>query len=949
MDKFSSIVPLRFRIDESYLRDLAVSFSPFAYEQDCKDFLAKMQHYQTKKGRDRNLPYRRLNTVLTALAPTLAHPFLSRRNVDTGNYERQMLIIGTEKKDRPTPEQISDLVYEWGKQWGKDQFRDIVEGVGKDVYKQFLDRLQQPLQRWYETDAALLFRDLNKGTQLGYQAIPSLFASLMAGKESKIHGRKVSWRLMQDGMYGLAVVSEPFLASYTDRKGNICEGTFAYKLEFRLQTQVGSPHRWIHLYIRCTRYVDKKITRVNYMRDVSVRVGVHQPRLAGWGWSPTLVSLPLTGGSNSPRWDDHLVELLSAMKARDLVSPAMILQEPQKYRAASEQTGYDQYYVVYAEGFRPYHKIKTGFDFAEIQEVAESVSEILGLEISCGQTLVSDMPNSRMYLNELPPSMFDIGDFQKKQFLRKTYRQTKDENKRLNQIERQKIVYQALQRATGNQMVCIFLCWQNSLTKRILEQEIRNALFLDADKPLPETVRIIVPSQPIPDDLVQPLDPGSLDPQKRFNKLSAEERHEFNQEWKKQMQKAFRDKARAWETYLRTLLPEASGYRLALIELTPMEKKQSSKQQMSSNGSTDDNPHASQNVKGAVRWACNKLDIASQVIFPLKVDGDGRVDKAEAARASNSVLDLIYRQTGLVYGAPVELYAKAGIAQEQAKQLSVIGLYKLRKNLPVAINYPIAVRYRHDGTFQVLLPDSSLQWLPLIDARKVLGEVFMRGKKDKIALEPADQAQFAARIFTEAYHVPTLVLLEATDWRNYNVLPQFSNAMQVKDRLDLSHVKACGRIYTPEDLPYLRIIRLRTVGSSGETPQYFPVVFDEEGEMEEGQDFKQLTGFIDKQAESPFFHYFSIGKLPITSKDQNRKNLYKMDEGGGIAFKHQTMVEMVPFFLQKDDDPLAWCRIPHFLRIHPAWGGGNITLPYPLHLAACMLDDQICMLEHVTG
>ena len=29
----SSIVPMRFRIDKSYLRDLAVSFSNFAYEQ----------------------------------------------------------------------------------------------------------------------------------------------------------------------------------------------------------------------------------------------------------------------------------------------------------------------------------------------------------------------------------------------------------------------------------------------------------------------------------------------------------------------------------------------------------------------------------------------------------------------------------------------------------------------------------------------------------------------------------------------------------------------------------------------------------------------------------------------------------------------------------------------------------------------------------------------------
>jgi hypothetical protein len=39
MTTLSSIVPMRFRIDETYLRDLAVSFSSFAYEQDCMNFL----------------------------------------------------------------------------------------------------------------------------------------------------------------------------------------------------------------------------------------------------------------------------------------------------------------------------------------------------------------------------------------------------------------------------------------------------------------------------------------------------------------------------------------------------------------------------------------------------------------------------------------------------------------------------------------------------------------------------------------------------------------------------------------------------------------------------------------------------------------------------------------------------------------------------------------------
>jgi hypothetical protein len=71
--------------------------------------------------------------------------------------------------------------------------------------------------------------------------------------------------------------------------------------------------------------VDAGLRDVNWNRDVSIKVGINQPRLSGWGWSPTLVTLPLTGGVTNPRWQDDPVQLLSAMKARDLVAPDLLL------------------------------------------------------------------------------------------------------------------------------------------------------------------------------------------------------------------------------------------------------------------------------------------------------------------------------------------------------------------------------------------------------------------------------------------------------------------------------------------------------------------------------------------------------------------------------------------------------------------------------------------------
>src|SRR5947209_1370607 len=176
----SSIVPMRFRIDERYLRDLEVSFSSFAYEQDCENFLNSMKQFSSRDHPE-NPPYRRLNTVLTALAPTLAHPFIKRWDANNEQYERQMLVVGTDVARRPRPEQMSDLTYEWGKQWGQSTFEQEIKGTGRDAYQRLLDRLQQPAQQWQETDAASLFLHLDSGIKTGYRAIPSVLASLLAG------------------------------------------------------------------------------------------------------------------------------------------------------------------------------------------------------------------------------------------------------------------------------------------------------------------------------------------------------------------------------------------------------------------------------------------------------------------------------------------------------------------------------------------------------------------------------------------------------------------------------------------------------------------------------------------------------------------------------------------------------------------------------------------------
>jgi hypothetical protein len=942
METSSSIIPLRFRIDETYLRDKEVSISRFAYEQACKDFLDSMQQLSSRNHPE-NPPYRRLNTVLTALAPTLAHPFESYRNTDTGHSERQLLVVGEDVKRQPKAEQISDVLYEWGKQWGYQSFENEVNGAGRDAHQRLLDLLQQPAQQWHDIDAAFLFLNLDSGTQMGFKAIPSLLASLLAGRESVINGRTIKWRLTQDGDNGLAVISQPFLAEYQEKNPvthvvEFKKGTFAYKLEFCLQTQVGSTRPWIHLYVRCSRYVDGPLTKQNWQHDVSVKMGVEQPRLSGWEWSPTLVTLPVAGGKSNPRWDEHLVPLLAAMKARSLVVPSELFLAPLQYREANLHSLYDEYFVLHTEGFKPKHKVKTGFDFAELREVANSVSELLGLELSVGKTLTSDLSTSFMHLDKLPLSMCDIDEFSRKTFTRKHPSQTEDEARRQNRLERQRIVLQALRRAADNQPIVIYLCWSDTFTGKHLKQELYRALFIEEGDPWPTDITLAIPPKPIPSPLLQPLDSGQLDSRDHYKPgVAWNVRQEFKKAWDAQMRQSFGDKTRAWESYLRSIQKNRSGYGMVLIELPKLDEKKYYKDQ---------------NIKGAVRRACNKLGLASQMIFPLipvkKLIADKKdIIPESQGRERNAVADLLYRQTGLMYEQPRGLYSKAGLSQELAEQLHVVGLYKLRKYSP-KIHYPIAIRLYPDGTYRVLLPQQSERWLSLIEASKIIGDLFLHRKAQDIDLPDAELARFAAQVFTSINDVPALVMLEAQDWRNYNLLPQFANGKaSLQNQLNLTHVKSSERMYNLSDLPNLRIIRLRPIGSLGETPQYVPVLEDEEEQLTEDSDFKRLTGFIDTQAESPFFHYLSIGRMPKTAatKQSSKQSRYKLDEGGGIAFKHQTIVEFVPFFLQPGDDAKAWCHIAHFMRVSPAWDGGNILLPYPLHLAKDLLEDQFCILE----
>ena len=151
----------------------------------------------------------------------------------------------------------------------------------------------------------------------------------------------------------------------------------------------------------------------------------------------------------------------------------------------------------------------------------------------------------------------------------------------------------------------------------------------------------------------------------------------------------------------------------------------------------------------------------------------------------------------------------------------------------------------------------------------------------------------------------------------------------------------------------LSVVRLR---SQNETPQYVTnrTTWDENSTT---SDFIKLSGFIDKTVPG-LLHYFSVGRIPDTQKKKQNttqaRELYKNDRssnvyGANIAYKHQQMLEILPFFVHPDfqtEDALkALCRVPHFLRNSPAFTRGNISHPFPMHLGMTVIEDFLCILD----
>lgn len=974
----TQLLPARMDLELNALTDLQIAVLPFPFAEAVKNFCSNLEQVLSRTNEVRSAPYRQLNNGLLACVPTLTHgfeKFFFDRESQTSHL--RALAVGTPNNPLrvSTPQQMHEFIQIWAQEWTR-QLRNKQNQEINSACDRFLEAIATfPSDwRWLSIQPEKLAQDIYAERSLGFQAIPSLLSTFLHETVCTIRTgdeeQEIRWRKVQgDGSNrtGLFLVSRPFRAEYTDSNGKEREGYFAYRLDFRVQTQagrfnaIGKLKPWIFTHLSCQRYAHEPLVETNYDRNISILMGMNEARLSGYDVDSTLVRLVIDNsrGGQDKLWKFQLPELLAAFKARELIRPKTILANPAAHGNLDDQLSWqkDEYYIVHAEGYKYQHEsrkrnhsVKPGFSLRERGDIVAQVLELLNGTLIPDGSISSDIPAPSG--RNTPLAMRDYDYVSQPLYF------TPKQREKLSDVEqehrsqehrqtRQQITASVLQQALQGEPMHLFLLWYERETYDMVHQQIRDVFLLSEGDDFPTQIKVHFIH--INDStLLEPLDRGELTPK--------------NTEFYELMRKQHAKKRDAWRKFLRGVIPQDSPNRFAVIEIGQSKRK---------------GVHPRQSIYGAVREACALEKISSQMLQTVKPKSSTESNDEEQesyskktkGRVLNAVLDITLRQIGGLYGSPSEIYIQAGLPASIAQSLDIIALCRCRKNQAQGdVHYAIAVRLRATGVVDVMLPSSN-EWIPYSQAGFAIGQIFPQARSDRfinkkrinsqIKLSGAQLAEFAARIVTQAFKRPTLILIEADGWRNERgedndgkIWSQLKNEylLAKRDVLDFQHVPKHNCEYHRKD-PELEnlsaIIRLRT---EDETPQYIPNR-DFWSEDRPARSFMHLSGFCDESAPG-LLHYFSIGRLPKTQKTQDtpgNRELYMLDEdGANIAFKHQQIVEMVPFFVhptfQTDSGLRSLCRVPHYLRSSPSWIMGNLIHPYPMHLGQQLIEDQLCIL-----
>ncbi len=975
-------LPARMNLAENAFTDLKIAVLMFPFSKEVQDFCNDIQKV-LRNNKKVYAPYRQLNNGLLTCSSTLTYGFEYLETINSVPKYRALAVGKAEEISNKLPkeEKIQDLIYTWAITWTQ-QYTNNTKG-NKDEIKTACDRFLDAIDnipedwQWEYIEPEKLIEDINSNNGLGYQAIPSLLATLLHEQiitiKLKDREQKITWRKVQGGgssKTGLHLVSQSFKANYIDDSEKEKEGYFAYRLDFHVQTQAGRFNNtdhlkpWIFLHLSCQRYAHEPLVNANHGRDISILMAVKNARIDNYPVDSTLVKLTVQN-NDKKLWQKQLPDLLAEFKARPLIEPQDILNNPAEYGNLDnvENWNKDEYYIIHTEGYKYKekeqkgrghgHNIDTGFSLKERADITSKVLEILDGVLIPDKPMECDdikaptgqkMPLAMRDYDFISKDLYFSPDKRKKLGVEEVVKQKQED------LEKRKtIINNSFLRSLNNKPIYLFIIYQEEHNKILVRQQLRESLLLEETDEFPEYLII--------EDVL-------IDDETLLERIPVNGLPSVNKDFDEEIKKGHNKKRKLWQKFLQKNILSLVNYKnnaniFAIIEIGKTQVK---------------GIHPKQNIRGSVREACVLENINSQMLQTIKpTKKDNTVYSPEnRGKTLNAVLDITLRQTGTLYGLPSEIYQAAKIPENIVSKLDIIAFCRIKRNNYIdktPFQYAIAVRLSAAGTVDVVLPNHK-KWIPYSKAGIEIGELFYKARKkdyksiEKLQMKGGDLVKFVADTLVNYLENPTITLIEADVWRNerskYNsnnqAWFQLKNEylLEQRDILNFSDVSGHNLKYKRDDERLnnlLGVIRLR---SGNETPQY---VTNRQGwdEDSETKDFTQLSGFIDKTIPE-LLHYFSIGRIPGTQKTQNQtkaRNLGKIENedniyAANIAYKHQKMLEMLPFFIRHDlqieENITSLCRVVHYLRTSPAFTKGNISHPYPMHIGNKLIEDMLCIL-----
>ena len=834
---------------------------------------------------------KRAKTSLFNQAVLALSPVLVHGFRYTGYEENSPLYQMLALEQYPGEMLVKSLARHWADVWLETTFSNISQSQISQQSQKLYDLIDDTGKGWVEKSVLDALKD--DKNRIRYSALPSLIAAKYATSgPSEINGRTIRWGLIQQGDNGLAVVSEP----QTSEQG----GTFAYLLRFSLQYQPGNQEPWIHTLLTCQRYMDEQFKSGNKDRNATILLRLSRPLNHEWAHNQTLVRLPVwkvSGKSikqgESPRFPDGFHMLLDRAQAREIVrDPLMILNNPMHYRVDNE----DNYFVLYAEGYEPSHPLGSGFSARERTEVFRD------LETKLEDILIPG--------NAIPLFKGRIESHALAAWKSSETKAPKDPT------QKRDLRLNSLRAATGGRPVRVLLLSINEdMGKAMYHFLAHRHLKINDGYVLPDDFQI--ERIQIPDVLCRPLEiSDDVDLTKSEKRVDAEQKL-----------------AGEWQKFLRQHKGMNGERTFAWIELPP-------------SASDFTSPH------NAIRMACIKEGIASQMIHKLRSKYDYLVDMGRYSMVSTAVKDfgrlynacgdLILRQMGVATGdtkasSLPDDYKRAGFAPDLAENLVLLGLTVFKNNQDNyrgrgSVNFPVAVRILPRGKVEAKIP-SICGWVDYFDATLALGDAFIKNqRRESFYVESSIMFNFVREVLAEHREIPTLMILDAYKLRS--VWKSLLVAELKQGQLALG-----GDIFESVSIPNMNVVWVRQQGD-GETPQYVATNEYTWANAGDADRIAHVSLFDDTDANSNLRHFFSVGRL-----DNNKKadqSAMRHEEGDEMNFRNQQMLEIVPIMGNESEASVV---VTHLLRSSPAWSIGSTVLPYPIHLANAMVADMLPLLS----